>query len=224
MQKRIVGLFDVDGVLSDSFKHNHKTTIESHRKFGLLRVAPKLSELKHKYDQSNRFRNLLKDIGVPDDKMSAYGKYWWKTYLNVIAEDPPPMVPGAKEAVEHFASNASAILLSKAIKTNIRLQLNMAWVNSVFKEIIIVDLSMDKMTEMVKLKARMNGDHLIYFGDTVSDGESSLAAGIKFGAMIHAHSYNEEKVLLEFVNAHSEMAIAVHGVADFGRAAEEAFR
>jgi phosphoglycolate phosphatase-like HAD superfamily hydrolase len=222
MQRRIVGLFDVDGTTSDSFGHNHRTTIRAHCHFNLR--APELSELRGKYDQSDGFRKLLRSIGVPDNKMSAYGAYWWKTYCDLIAEDPPLMVPGAKEAVEHFASNAPAMLLSKAIEKNVNWQLGIAWVRSVFKEVILVDLSMDKTTAMANLKARMNGDSLIYFGDTLSDGESCLAAGIKFGAMIHSHSYNEERILLEFVKAHPGSAVAVNGVTDFLRAAEDAFR
>ena len=222
MQKRIVGVFDVDGTTSDSFGHNHRTTIRANCHFNLL--APELGELKRKYDQSDGFRKLLRSIGVPDNKMSAYGTYWWSTYCDVIAEDPPLMVPGAKEAVELFAAAAPAILLSKATEKNVDLQLGMAWMSSVFKEVILVDLSQDKATAMANLKARMNGDSLIYFGDTLSDGESCIAAGIMFGAMIHPYSYNEEHILLDFVKANPGRAVAVNGVIDFLRAAEEAFR
>jgi len=81
-----------------------------------------------------------------------------------------------------------------------------------------------KETAMMELKRRMNGDAVIYFGDTLSDGRACLTVGITFGAMIHEYSYNSERMLMEFVKTSNGSAVAVKGVTDFQKSAEDAFR
>ena len=223
MQRQIIRAFDVDGTLSNSLNHNYRTTIRSHCHFSL--ICPTLEEYRDKYDQSDGFRKLQLGIGVPEKKLQVYNAYWWKTYCDMVAGDPPMMIPGAKENVNSLASKGNyLILLTKATEQNTDHKLGMVWVRKVFKETVFIDDRFDKEIEMAKLRARMNGNGLIYFGDTISDGQACLRSGIKFGAMIHEYSYNSENMLMAFVKAHPEMAVAVRGVTDFDRAAEEAFR
>ena len=61
---RIVGVFDVDGTLTDTLGHNHRATIKANCHFRLL--APELSEYRTKYDQSDGFRKLQREMGVPE--------------------------------------------------------------------------------------------------------------------------------------------------------------
>jgi len=223
MQRRIVRVYDVDGTLSDSLDHNYRTTFKTHCHFRLM--PPTIDEYRDKYDQSDGFRKLQRSIGVLDTLIPTYNQYWWKTYCKMVVEYPPGMIPGAKEEVNRLASlGAHLVLLTKATEKNTDLKLGMAWVRSVFKEMIFVDDTIDKTVAMAALKGRMNGDGVIYFGDTLSDGQACLAAGIKFGAMIHGYSYNSERMLMEFVKSSKGNAVAVKGVADFQRSAEDAFR
>jgi len=142
-----------------------------------------------------------------------------------MKKNPPIIIPGARGELHRLASlGAYLILLTKATERDTDLMLGMAWVRSVFNETIFVDNQIDKTDAMKELKSRMNGDSLIYFGDTRSDGQACLASGIKFGAMIHEYSYNSERMLMEFVKMSNGSAVAVKGVTDFQKSAEDAFR
>jgi len=223
MQRRIVRVYDVDGTLSDSIKQNHCTTVEAHRHFNL--IPPTLEELRDKYDQSNGFKDFELAIRVPEKLIPEYNKHWWGTFCNIMKKNPPIIIPGARGELHRLASlGAYLILLTKATERDTDLMLGMAWVRSVFNETIFVDNQIDKTDAMKELKSRMNGDSLIYFGDTRSDGQACLASGIKFGAMIHEYSYNSERMLMEFVKMSNGSAVAVKGVTDFQKSAEDAFR
>jgi phosphoglycolate phosphatase-like HAD superfamily hydrolase len=223
MQWRIVRAYDVDGTLSNSIQQNHRATVEAHNHFGLM--PPSLDELRDKYDQSNGFKKYCMAIRVPEQLLPEYLKHWFGFFRAIMKDTPPTIIPGAREELERLASlGAHLILLTKATEKNTDLMLGMAWARSVFNETIFVDGPTDKTDAMKVLKGRMNGDGVIYFGDTLSDGKACLGAGIKFGAMIHEYSYNSEGTLMEFVESSSGMAVPVHGVFDFQDSAERAFR
>ena len=223
MQGRIVRAYDLDGTLSNSIQQNHRTIVETHRHFGL--IPPSLETFRDKYDQSNGFKDYEIAIGVPEQLIPEYDKHWWGVFCTIMKDTPPTIIPGAREEIERLASlGAHLILLTKATEMTTDLMLGMAWVRSVFNETVFIDGHTDKTDAMKALKGRMNGDGVIYFGDTLSDGKACLGAGIKFGAMIHEYSYNSEGTLMEFVESSSGMAVPVHGVFDFQDSAERAFR
>jgi phosphoglycolate phosphatase-like HAD superfamily hydrolase len=218
MQRRIVKAFDVDGVLSDSLGLCHLATVRAHCHFKLH--APTLETYKE-CDSLNGFRGKKLALGVPEHRLKEYDAYWWDTYCRLLKEDPPQMVPGAKEEVERLASNGEYLaLLTQAGEANVNLQLGLAWVKSVFKDVMFVK---DKASALAEYKAKMAGYNLIYFGDMLLDGTACLKAGVRFGAMIHEYSHSSEIRLLEFVKDHPGAAMAVGSVMDFGSAAEAAF-
>jgi len=219
MRGPILRVYDNDGVLSDSLGPCHITTIKSHCHF--RRIAPTLDEYRDA-DSSNGFRDKKLALGVPEDKLKAYDAYWWDTYCKLLREDTPQMVPGAREEIERLAASGEYLaILTQAGEANVDVQLGMAWVRSVFKDVMFVK---DKASALAEYRARMAGYDLIYFGDMLLDGVACLKAGVKFGAMVHRYSHSSERHLLDFVKAHPDMAVAVMSVSDFGRAAEEAFR
>ena len=218
MRRRILRVFDNDGVLSDSLRECHLATVGAHRHLNLH--IPTLKTYRE-CDSSDGFRGKKLALGVPEHKLKEYDACWWDIYCKILKENPPRMVPGAKEEVERLASNGEYLaLLTQAGEANVHLQLGSAWVRSVFRDTMFVK---DKASALAEYKARMAGYDLIYFGDMLLDGTACLKAEVRFGAMIHEYSHSNETRLLEFVKGHPGAAMAVGSVADFGSAAEAAF-
>ena len=218
MQKPILRVFDNDGVLSDSLKECHLATVGAHRHLDLH--TPSL-EIYRECDSSEGFRGKKLALGVPEHKLKEYDACWWDLYCKILKENPPQMVPGAKEAIELLASKGEYLaLLTQAGEANTGLQLGLAWVKSVFKDTMYVK---DKASTLAEYKARMAEYNLIYFGDMLLDGAACLRADVRFAVMVHKYSHTSEARLLEFARAHPDMTTVVNSVTEFGRAAEIAF-
>ena len=218
---KIIRVFDMDGTTTNTKGANYITTCHAHAFFNKER--PLYETFCKTYDQRNGFRNHILGLGIPEDMISEYGKKWCEIYIRMIRENPPPMIPGARAQLEKLKEAGDhIILLTKASPEYVDIQMKLEWAKKVFNSIAFVEPSESKAERLSGIMKRL-GEKVIYFGDTVSDGEECKASGAVFGAMMHSYSYNEKDMLESFIKNDYRNSTAVRSVFQFDSSAARFF-
>ncbi|MEM4134302.1 MAG: HAD hydrolase-like protein [Candidatus Micrarchaeia archaeon] len=195
-------VFDVDGTLVNTLPHVYKSYCLACQKFKLK--EPSLEILRKNYDQSNKFRNTAKAIGVPLDLADEFNYWVYEFFKKEIRKNKPEIIPNVINVL--YALKAKDIdlrILSLELYENTIYKLGEKLVNDVFSQIIIPHNG--KLEALKQLKNTSN-TKIIYVGDCVSDGEAAISADIEFIGLATQYSFSEEKNMIEFAKRNIEKA------------------
>ncbi|MEM3431057.1 MAG: HAD hydrolase-like protein [Candidatus Micrarchaeia archaeon] len=195
-------VFDVDGTLVNTLPHVYKSYCLACQKFKLK--EPSLEMLRKNYDQSNKFRNTAKAIGVPLELADEFNYWVYEFFKKEIRKNKPEIIPNVINVL--YALKAKEIdlhILSLELYENTIYKLGERLVNEVFSQIIIPH---DGKLEALKQLKNTSNTKIVYVGDCVSDGEAAISADIKFIGLATQYSFSEEKNMIEFVEKNIEKA------------------
>jgi phosphoglycolate phosphatase len=172
-------LFDLDGVLVDSYETTITYFQESLSHFGYPKPAKEAFLPLMGYRSLDMIKKLLPDIS--EEKLTEIFSYSQELSLQYASKIP--LFPNAKEALEHIAGRYKTGLITSRGKETTKVILNHHAMTKYFLLVIDRDDIINHKPHpegLLKAMTFLNvtSDEAVYIGDTAVDAEAAKAAGI----------------------------------------------